>query len=91
MSDIMPVGYDVEEHVSVDPPVVLNDVEIVSASGVVMMMMSNYGVFCEDMLKGAQFGDKMKTFEDYSILTTYAVSKKEDMAYQRLDFTRKRV
>nr|GEW42998.1 CFE protein [Tanacetum cinerariifolium] len=32
MSDIMPVGYDVEEHVLVDPPVVVKDVEMVSAS-----------------------------------------------------------
>ncbi|GJY24215.1 hypothetical protein Tco_0397873 [Tanacetum coccineum] len=29
-------------------------------------------------------------FEDYLFLTTYAVSSKEDTAYQRLDFTRKR-
>nr|GEW26473.1 hypothetical protein [Tanacetum cinerariifolium] len=28
----------------------------------------NWGVICEDMLKGAYFGAKMKTFEDFSIL-----------------------
>ncbi|GKA27285.1 hypothetical protein Tco_0713453 [Tanacetum coccineum] len=30
-------------------------------------------------------------FEDYLFLTTYAISSKEDTAYQRLNFTRKRV
>ncbi|GJS36898.1 hypothetical protein Tco_0535280 [Tanacetum coccineum] len=30
-------------------------------------------------------------FEDYLFLTTYAVSSKEDTAYQRMNFTRKRV
>ncbi|GJT31734.1 RNA-directed DNA polymerase, eukaryota, reverse transcriptase zinc-binding domain protein [Tanacetum coccineum] len=51
----------------------------------------NYGVLCEDKLKGAQFGAKTKTFEDYYFLTTYAVSNKEDMTYRRQLFTRKRV
>ncbi|GJX29435.1 putative reverse transcriptase domain-containing protein [Tanacetum coccineum] len=32
----------------------------------------NSGVFCEDMLKGAQFGAKTKIFEDHYFLTTYA-------------------
>ncbi|GJT68429.1 hypothetical protein Tco_1019909 [Tanacetum coccineum] len=51
----------------------------------------NYGVFCEDMLKGAHFRALTKIFEDYLFPTQYAVSSKEDMAYQRLDFTRKHV
>nr|GEZ39067.1 hypothetical protein [Tanacetum cinerariifolium] len=52
---------------------------------------SNNGVRCEDKLKGAHFRAKMMIFEDCLFLTTYVVSMKEDTAYQRLDFTRKRV
>ncbi|GKC80089.1 hypothetical protein Tco_1130863 [Tanacetum coccineum] len=33
---------------------------------------------------------KTKIFDDYYFLTTYAVSNKEDTAYQLMDFTRKR-
>ncbi|GJZ51003.1 hypothetical protein Tco_0605518 [Tanacetum coccineum] len=29
------------------------------------VVLDNSGVFCEDKLKGAQFGAKMKTFEDF--------------------------
>nr|GEY31220.1 hypothetical protein [Tanacetum cinerariifolium] len=35
------------------------------------------GVICEDMLKGAYFGAKTKTFEDYSILTNTSYLGKE--------------
>ncbi|GJX20797.1 retrovirus-related pol polyprotein from transposon TNT 1-94 [Tanacetum coccineum] len=52
---------------------------------------SDYGVHCEDMLKGAHFGAEMMIFEEYLFLTTYVVSSKEDTAYQGMDFTRKRV
>ncbi|GJV51259.1 hypothetical protein Tco_1447000 [Tanacetum coccineum] len=48
-----------------------------------LVLYSNYRVFCEDMLKGAQFGAKMKIFEDYLFLDTYVVSDEEDTTYQR--------
>ncbi|GKB67011.1 hypothetical protein Tco_0928423 [Tanacetum coccineum] len=39
--------------------------------------LSNYGVFCEDELKGVLFGAKMKIFEESLILTKYAISTKK--------------
>nr|GEX22470.1 hypothetical protein [Tanacetum cinerariifolium] len=41
------------------------------------LALSNYGVICEDMLKGAYFGAKTKTFEDFSILTNTPYLGKE--------------
>nr|GEZ67177.1 retrovirus-related Pol polyprotein from transposon TNT 1-94 [Tanacetum cinerariifolium] len=38
---------------------------------------NNYGVIYEDMLNGAYFGAKMKTFEDYLILTNTPYPGKE--------------
>ncbi|GKB94495.1 hypothetical protein Tco_0980632 [Tanacetum coccineum] len=52
---------------------------------------SNYGVTCEDEAKRRNSGAKMKTFEEYYYLLLYAVSSKEDTAYQRQLITRKRV
>ncbi|GJU22329.1 hypothetical protein Tco_1155671 [Tanacetum coccineum] len=47
-------------------------------------------MICEDMLKGAYFGAKKKTFEDYSFLTNTPYPAKE-YGGQRQVFTRKRV
>ncbi|GKB87730.1 hypothetical protein Tco_0960002 [Tanacetum coccineum] len=41
------------------------------------LLECNYEVICEDMLKGAYFRAKMKTFEDYSILTNTPYPGKE--------------
>ncbi|GJR31609.1 hypothetical protein Tco_1107841 [Tanacetum coccineum] len=51
----------------------------------------NYGVTCEDEAKRSNSGDKTKTFEEITYLTPYAVSSKEDTAYQRQLITRIRV
>ncbi|GJW77793.1 hypothetical protein Tco_0139475, partial [Tanacetum coccineum] len=37
----------------------------------------NYGVICEDMLKGAYFGAKTKVFEDFLFLTNTPYPQKE--------------
>ncbi|GJZ90780.1 hypothetical protein Tco_0662707, partial [Tanacetum coccineum] len=44
---------------------------------------SNSGVTCEDEAKRRNSGAKMKTFEENCYLLLYAVSSKEDTAYQR--------
>nr|GEV99031.1 hypothetical protein [Tanacetum cinerariifolium] len=49
---------------------------------------SNYGVTCEDEAKRHKFGTKTKTFEENYYLLLYAVSSKEDTAYQRQFTTR---
>ncbi|GJY64079.1 retrovirus-related pol polyprotein from transposon TNT 1-94 [Tanacetum coccineum] len=51
----------------------------------------NYGVTCEDEAKRRNSGTKMKTFEENCYLLLYAVSSKEDTAYQRQLITRIRV
>ncbi|GJT05923.1 reverse transcriptase domain-containing protein [Tanacetum coccineum] len=51
----------------------------------------NYGVTCEDEAKRRNFGAKIKTFEENCYLPLYAVSSKEDTAYQRKLITRIRV
>ncbi|GJX29918.1 hypothetical protein Tco_0237997, partial [Tanacetum coccineum] len=51
----------------------------------------NYGVICEDEAKRRNSGAKTKTFEENSYLLPYAVSSKEDMAYQRQLITSIRV
>ncbi|GKD22761.1 hypothetical protein Tco_1224464 [Tanacetum coccineum] len=55
------------------------------------LLLCNYGVICEDKAKRRNSGAKTKTFEEYSYLLPYAVSSKEDMAYQRQLITRIRV
>ncbi|GJV83082.1 hypothetical protein Tco_1522980 [Tanacetum coccineum] len=52
---------------------------------------SNYGVTCEDEAKRRNSGTKTKTFEENCYLLLYAVSSKEDTAYQRQLITRIRV
>ncbi|GJX49404.1 DNA-directed DNA polymerase [Tanacetum coccineum] len=52
---------------------------------------TNYGVICEDEAKRRNYGTKTKTFEENSYLLPYAVSSKEDTAYQRQLTTRIRV
>ncbi|GJS83300.1 hypothetical protein Tco_0749841 [Tanacetum coccineum] len=52
---------------------------------------SNYGVTCEDKAKRRNSGTKTKTFEENCYLLLYAVSSKEDTAYQRQLITRIRV
>ncbi|GJV49550.1 hypothetical protein Tco_1439762 [Tanacetum coccineum] len=49
---------------------------------------SNYGVICEDETKRRDSGAKTKTFEENLYLLPYAVSSKEDTAYQRQLITR---
>ncbi|GJT38848.1 ribonuclease H-like domain-containing protein [Tanacetum coccineum] len=51
----------------------------------------NYGVTCEDEAKRRNSGTKTKTFEEDYYLLLYAVSNKEDTAYQRQLITRIRV
>ncbi|GKA04575.1 hypothetical protein Tco_0683695 [Tanacetum coccineum] len=51
----------------------------------------NYGVTCEDEAKRRNSGAKTKTFEENCYLLLYAVSSKEDTAYQRQLITRIRV
>ncbi|GJS77824.1 hypothetical protein Tco_0727705 [Tanacetum coccineum] len=53
--------------------------------------MFNYGVTCEDEAKRRNSGTKTKTFEENCYLLLYAVSSKEDTAYQRQLITRIRV
>ncbi|GKC31559.1 hypothetical protein Tco_1038853 [Tanacetum coccineum] len=50
--------------------------------------ISNYGVICEDETKRRDSGAKTKTFEENLYLLLYAVSSKEDTAYQRQLITR---
>ncbi|GJZ65849.1 retrovirus-related pol polyprotein from transposon TNT 1-94 [Tanacetum coccineum] len=52
---------------------------------------SNYEVTCEDKAKRRNSGTKTKTFEENCYLLPYAVSSKEDTAYQRQLITRIRV
>ncbi|GKC13305.1 putative reverse transcriptase domain-containing protein, partial [Tanacetum coccineum] len=52
---------------------------------------SNYGVICEDEAKRRNSRAKTNTFEENTYLTPYAVSSKEEMAYQRWLITRIRV
>ncbi|GKE33472.1 hypothetical protein Tco_1452794 [Tanacetum coccineum] len=54
-------------------------------------IVSNYGVTCEDKAKRRNSGTKTKTFEENCYLLPYAVSSKEDTAYQRQLITRIRV
>ncbi|GJW97155.1 hypothetical protein Tco_0178963 [Tanacetum coccineum] len=49
---------------------------------------SNYGVTCEDEAKRRNSKAEMKTFEENYYLLLYAVSSKEDTAYQRQLITR---
>ncbi|GJX13346.1 hypothetical protein Tco_0205104 [Tanacetum coccineum] len=51
----------------------------------------NYRVTCEDEAKRRNSGAKTKTFEENCYLLLYAVSNKEDTAYQRPLITRIRV
>ncbi|GJU58140.1 hypothetical protein Tco_1235906 [Tanacetum coccineum] len=48
----------------------------------VFVMERNYGVTCEEEAKRRNSGAKTKTFEENTHLTPYAVSIKEDTAYQ---------
>ncbi|GKF81869.1 hypothetical protein Tco_0240471, partial [Tanacetum coccineum] len=48
----------------------------------------NYGVTCEDEAKRRNSRAKMKTFEENCYLLLYAVSSKEDTAYERHLITR---
>ncbi|GJS07624.1 hypothetical protein Tco_0364420 [Tanacetum coccineum] len=48
----------------------------------------NSGVTCEEEAKRRNSGAKTKTFEEYCYLLLYAVSNKEDTAYQRQLITR---
>ncbi|GKE41776.1 hypothetical protein Tco_1469060 [Tanacetum coccineum] len=52
--------------------------------------LRNYGVICEDKAKRRNSKAKTKTFEENSYLLPYAVSSKEDTAYQRQLITRMR-
>ncbi|GKC68148.1 hypothetical protein Tco_1100746 [Tanacetum coccineum] len=52
---------------------------------------NNYGVTCKDEAKRRNSGTKTKTFEENCYLLLYAISSKEDMAYQRQLITRIRV
>ncbi|GJX92051.1 hypothetical protein Tco_0345377 [Tanacetum coccineum] len=58
---------------------------------VVHELESNSGVTCEDEAKRRNSGAKTKTFEENCYLLLYAVSNKEDTAYQRQLITRIRV
>ncbi|GJZ49472.1 hypothetical protein Tco_0603662, partial [Tanacetum coccineum] len=49
------------------------------------------GAICEDKAKRRNSGAKMKTFEENCYLLLYAISSKEDTAYQRQLITRIRV
>ncbi|GJT04701.1 blue copper protein-like protein [Tanacetum coccineum] len=51
----------------------------------------NYEIICEDEAKRRNSGAKTKTFEENCYLLPYAVSSKEDMAYQRQLIIRIRV
>ncbi|GKD58902.1 hypothetical protein Tco_1296411, partial [Tanacetum coccineum] len=51
----------------------------------------NYGVTCEDEAKRRNSGTKTKTFKESCYLLQYAISSKEDTAYQRQLITRIRV
>ncbi|GKA49855.1 hypothetical protein Tco_0742928 [Tanacetum coccineum] len=51
----------------------------------------NYGLICEDKAKRLNSKAKTKTFEENLYLLPYAVSSKEDTAYQRQLITRIRV
>ncbi|GJR45822.1 putative RNA-directed DNA polymerase, eukaryota, reverse transcriptase zinc-binding domain protein [Tanacetum coccineum] len=53
--------------------------------------MSNSRVTCEDEAKRRNSGAKMKTIEENCYLLLYAVSSKEDTAYQRQLITRIRI
>ncbi|GKA44688.1 hypothetical protein Tco_0737484 [Tanacetum coccineum] len=53
--------------------------------------LCNCGVICEDKAKSRNSGATTKTFEENSYLISYAVSNKEDMAYQHQRITRIRV
>nr|GEX35400.1 probable sodium/metabolite cotransporter BASS4, chloroplastic [Tanacetum cinerariifolium] len=53
--------------------------------------LGNYGVTCEDEDKRRNSGTKTNTFEENCYLLLYAVSSKEDTAYQRQLITRIRV
>ncbi|GJU76838.1 hypothetical protein Tco_1273908 [Tanacetum coccineum] len=55
------------------------------------LLVCNYGVICEDEAKRRNSGAKTKTFEENSYLLPYAVSSKEDTAYQRQLITSIRV
>ncbi|GKA73707.1 hypothetical protein Tco_0780009 [Tanacetum coccineum] len=46
-----------------------------------VLQFLNYGVTCEDDAKRRNSGAKMKTFEENTYMTPYAVSSKEDTAY----------
>ncbi|GJZ91125.1 hypothetical protein Tco_0663052 [Tanacetum coccineum] len=56
-----------------------------------LVKKSNYGVTCEDEAKRRNSGAKTKTFEENFYLLLYAISSKEDTAYQRQLITRIRV
>ncbi|GJX88288.1 hypothetical protein Tco_0340302 [Tanacetum coccineum] len=51
----------------------------------------NYGVTCEDEAKRRNSETKIKTFKENFYLLLYAISSKEDTAYQRQLITRMRV
>ncbi|GJT05522.1 retrotransposon protein [Tanacetum coccineum] len=53
--------------------------------------LRNYGVICEDEAKRRNSETKMKTFKENCYLLPYAISNKEDTAYQRQLITRIRV
>ncbi|GKF13940.1 hypothetical protein Tco_0055402 [Tanacetum coccineum] len=57
----------------------------------VVYYCSNYEVTCEDKAKRRNSGTKTKTFEENCYLLPYAVSSKENTAYQRQFITRIRV
>ncbi|GJY59236.1 hypothetical protein Tco_0459128, partial [Tanacetum coccineum] len=52
---------------------------------------ANYGVICDDEAKRRNSGPKTKTFKENCYLLPYAVSSKEDTAYQRQLITRIRI
>ncbi|GJV90966.1 retrovirus-related pol polyprotein from transposon TNT 1-94 [Tanacetum coccineum] len=57
----------------------------------VFVMERNYEVTCKDKAKRRNSGTKTKTFKENCYLLPYAISSKEDMAYQRQLITRIRV
>ncbi|GJS53692.1 hypothetical protein Tco_0627054 [Tanacetum coccineum] len=66
-------------------------IDMMCLIGPMLPFLSNSGVTCEDEAKRHNSGAKMKTFEENCYLLLYAVSNKEDMAYQRQLIIRLRV
>ncbi|GJR35270.1 hypothetical protein Tco_1210954 [Tanacetum coccineum] len=65
--------------------------EVDHESEMAFELLSNYGVTCKDKAKRRNSRTKTKTFEENCYLLLYAVSSKEDAAYQHQLITRIRV